>query len=136
MKTDIAVRPALLLADDNPALLTTVVEMLGSGYRVVAFGRTPETGERAMVLMRWGLIPIKIANPDSFKIVTTANARAEGILDKPIWKGPFTRTRCLVPIDAFYEWLQRPTLPQPPPIEPGEHGLLPPPHSPGRCDIS
>ena len=36
MKTDIAVRPALLLADDNPALLATVVEMLDSGYRVVA----------------------------------------------------------------------------------------------------
>ncbi len=36
MKTAIAVRPALLLADDNPALLATVVEMLDSGYRVVA----------------------------------------------------------------------------------------------------
>jgi DNA-binding NarL/FixJ family response regulator len=36
MKTDIAVRPALLLADDNPALLATVVEILDSGYRVVA----------------------------------------------------------------------------------------------------
>jgi DNA-binding response OmpR family regulator len=36
MKTDIPVRPALLLADDNPALLATVVEMLDSGYRVVA----------------------------------------------------------------------------------------------------
>lgn len=36
MKTDIAVRPSLLLADDNPALLVTVVEILDSGYRVVA----------------------------------------------------------------------------------------------------
>jgi DNA-binding NarL/FixJ family response regulator len=36
MKTDIAVRPTLLFADDNPALLTTVLEMLDSGYRVVA----------------------------------------------------------------------------------------------------
>src|ERR1700745_349960 len=36
MTTDIAVRPALLLADDNPALLAAVVEMLDSGYRVVA----------------------------------------------------------------------------------------------------
>jgi CheY-like chemotaxis protein len=36
MNTDIAVRPALLLADDNPALLATVVEMLDSGYRMVA----------------------------------------------------------------------------------------------------
>jgi hypothetical protein len=38
----------------------------------------PETGEREMVLMRWGLVPAKIADPDSFKIFTTTNARAEG----------------------------------------------------------
>jgi putative SOS response-associated peptidase YedK len=37
--------------------------------------------------MRWGLIPAKLADPDAFKIFTTTNARAESILDKPIWKG-------------------------------------------------
>jgi putative SOS response-associated peptidase YedK len=84
----------------------------------------PETGERSMVMMRWGLIPAKIADPDSFKIFTTTNARAESILDKPLWKGPFTQSRCLIPVDGFYEWLQRPSLPQPPPIGPGEHGLF------------
>ena len=82
-----------------------------------------ETGERVLVQMRWGLIPAKIADPDSFKIYTTSNARAESILDKPIWKGPFQHSRCLIPVDGFYEWLQRPSLPQPPPIEPGEHAL-------------
>lgn len=84
----------------------------------------PDTGERALVQMRWGLIPAKIADPDGFKIYTTSNARSETILDKPIWKGPFLHSRCLIPIDGFYEWLQRPSLPQPPPIEPGERGLF------------
>jgi putative SOS response-associated peptidase YedK len=28
--------------------------------------------------MRWGLVPAKIADPDSFKSFTTTNARAEG----------------------------------------------------------
>jgi putative SOS response-associated peptidase YedK len=74
--------------------------------------------------MRWGLVPARIADPDSFKIFTTSNARSEGILDKPIWKGPFQHSRCLIPIDGFYEWVQHPSLPQPPPIEPGEHGLF------------
>jgi putative SOS response-associated peptidase YedK len=83
-----------------------------------------ETGDRELTMMRWGLVPAKIADPDSFKIFSTTNARAESILDKPIWRGPFTHTRCLVPLDGFYEWLQRPSLPQPPPIEPGEHGLF------------
>jgi len=73
-------------------------------------------GEGQLSMMRWGLVPAKIADPYSFKIFTTTNARAESILDKPIWKGPFQHTRCLVPIDGFYEWLQRPSLPQPPPI--------------------
>jgi hypothetical protein len=75
-----------------------------------------------MVLM--GLIPAKLADPDAFKIFTSTNARAESILEKPIWKGPFSHSRCLIPLDGFYEWLQRPSLPQPPPIEPGEHGLF------------
>ena len=75
-------------------------------------------------MMRWGLVPAKAANPDSLKVFSTTNARAESILEKPIWRGPFQHTRCLVPVDGFYEWLQRPSLPQPPPIEPGEHGLF------------
>jgi DNA-binding NarL/FixJ family response regulator len=36
MDTRIVAAPALLLADDNPALLTTLVEMLQTGYRVLA----------------------------------------------------------------------------------------------------
>jgi DNA-binding NarL/FixJ family response regulator len=36
MDTKFAAAPALLLADDNPALLATLVEMLQTGYRVVA----------------------------------------------------------------------------------------------------
>ena len=58
-----------------------------------------ETG-RDLVQMRWGLISAKIADPDSFKIYTTSNARAESILDKPIWKGPFQHSRCPSPLMA------------------------------------
>jgi DNA-binding NarL/FixJ family response regulator len=36
MMRDIVASPALLLADDNPALLTTLVEMLQTEYKVVA----------------------------------------------------------------------------------------------------
>jgi len=85
---------------------------------------SPEDGEREVVLMRWGLIPEKTTDPDSFKTFSTTNARAETILEKPIWRGPFQHRRCLVLLDGFYEWLLRPSLPQPPPIEPGEHGLF------------
>ena len=36
MDTKIAVAPALLLADDNPALLSNLVQMLQAEYKVVA----------------------------------------------------------------------------------------------------
>ena len=65
-----------------------------------------EDGEREVVLMRWGLIPEKTADPDSFKTFSTTNARAETILEKPIWKGPFQHSRCLVVLDGFYEWVR------------------------------
>jgi DNA-binding NarL/FixJ family response regulator len=36
MKPDIVTHPSLLLADDNPALLETLIEMLEPSYRVAA----------------------------------------------------------------------------------------------------
>jgi hypothetical protein len=49
-----------------------------------------ETAERTLFLMRWGLVPANIGDPDSFKIYTASNARSEGILNKPIWEGRFS----------------------------------------------
>ena len=37
-----------------------------------------ETGERELTMMRWGLVPAKIADPDSFKTFSTTNARSAG----------------------------------------------------------
>jgi hypothetical protein len=56
-------------------------------------------------------ISAKVVDPDIFKIYTTSNARAETILDKPIWKGHFQHSRCFIPVDGFYDWLQRPPCP-------------------------
>jgi putative SOS response-associated peptidase YedK len=62
----------------------------------------PKTGSRSLDLMRWGLVPywakdIKIG-------FSSINAMAETIDTKPAFRDAFTRRRCLVPIDAFYEW--------------------------------
>jgi putative SOS response-associated peptidase YedK len=67
---------------------------------------------REVVLMRWGLIPAKTADPDAFKIFSTTNARAETILEKPIWKEPFQHSRCLVPVSGFYEWVRPESRPE------------------------
>jgi putative SOS response-associated peptidase YedK len=66
---------------------------------------TKETGERELVLMRWGLVPHYAKSLEEFKGFSTINARAESILRSTMWSVPFQRRRrCLVPADGFYEW--------------------------------
>jgi len=61
-----------------------------------------DTGEREIVLMRWGLIPFWAKDP---KIgLRTINAKAETIVTAPAFREAIRYRRCLVPADAFYEW--------------------------------
>lgn len=63
-----------------------------------------ETGERELVLMRWGLVPFFTKDIKDVKGVSTINARAETLETSGMWRGPFKKRRCLVPADGFYEW--------------------------------
>ena len=52
--------------------------------------------------MRWGLVPfwakdIKVG-------FSNINAKAETVDMRPAFREAFTRRRCLVPFDCFYEW--------------------------------
>ena len=60
-------------------------------------------GARELALVRWGLIPSWAKDPA--KISTLINARAETAAEKPSFRGAMRHRRCLVPADAFYEWL-------------------------------
>ena len=52
--------------------------------------------------MRWGLVPYWAKG---LKIGFSAiNAMAETVDTKPVFREAFARRRCLVPIEAFYEW--------------------------------
>jgi putative SOS response-associated peptidase YedK len=62
-----------------------------------------ETGERDLVVARWGFVP-SWQKPDEKFPPTTFNARSEGIGKAGMWKSAFARHRCLVPADSFYEW--------------------------------
>jgi putative SOS response-associated peptidase YedK len=61
-----------------------------------------DTGERELVLMRWGLIPFWAK--DSGIGLRTINAKAETITTTPAFREAIKYRRCLVPADAFYEW--------------------------------
>ena len=61
-----------------------------------------DTGEREIVLMRWGLVPCW--SKDEKIGLRTINAKAETITTAPAFRDAITYRRCLVPADAFYEW--------------------------------
>lgn len=60
------------------------------------------TEQREIVPMRWGLVGHSSEGPDPKR--STFNARAENIERSPLWRVPFQRRRCLVPVSGFYEW--------------------------------
>jgi putative SOS response-associated peptidase YedK len=62
-----------------------------------------DTGKRALRIMRWGLIPFWTKDDPKKLGTSTINAMAETLLEKPLWKQPFLKRRCLVPADGYYE---------------------------------
>jgi putative SOS response-associated peptidase YedK len=52
-------------------------------------------GEREIELMRWGF-----KTPEQLLF----NARSEGITSADFWKESFSKRRCIVPADSFFEW--------------------------------
>jgi hypothetical protein len=61
-----------------------------------------KTGSRTLDLMRWGLVPYWAK--DIRVGFSTINAMAETVETKPVFRDAFARRRCIVPVDAFYEW--------------------------------
>jgi len=59
-------------------------------------------GRRGLALRRWGLVPswAKDVSVASRMI----NARVETAATKPSFRSAFTKRRCIVPVDGFYEW--------------------------------
>ncbi len=57
---------------------------------------------RKVELFRWGLVPGWAKDPKiGYKMF---NARSETLSEKPSFRVPFLRRRCLIPADGFYEW--------------------------------
>lgn len=64
--------------------------------------REVNANKRELALVRWGLIPHWVKNPDDFSLII--NARAETLMEKPSFRTSMAHKRCLVPADGFYEW--------------------------------
>lgn len=66
---------------------------------------------RAVTAYHWGLIPHWAT--DAKVGSRMFNARAETLTSSPAFREAFRRRRCLVPVDAFYEWKREGTIRQP-----------------------
>ena len=66
--------------------------------------RVGADGERELVRMRWGLVP-RWAKEVSIG-AKMINARGETIAERPSFRMPYRRHRCLLPADGFYEWMR------------------------------
>jgi putative SOS response-associated peptidase YedK len=59
-------------------------------------------GERELRTVRWGLVPFWAKD---LKVgAKMINARAETVAEKPAFRRPFAKRRCLIPADGYYEW--------------------------------
>ncbi len=61
-------------------------------------GETPNEAQ----LFHWGLVPFWAKDPKIGNRMI--NARAETVAEKPAFRIPFKKHRCLVLADGFYEW--------------------------------
>ena len=57
---------------------------------------------RQLRTVRWGLVPSWAKDPAIGSRMI--NARAETVASKPAYRRAFTKRRCLLPADGYYEW--------------------------------
>jgi putative SOS response-associated peptidase YedK len=97
-------------------------EELPPSYNVAptdpVYGIVEHDGRRLLGTFRWGLTRPRDGGPRPI------NARAETLLERPLFREAFARRRCLLPADGFYEWRARGGAKQPYLISPRHGGVL------------
>ena len=63
--------------------------------------RNRDTGERTLDLLKWGLIPYWMKQKPKPPPI---NAKAETVHKLPMFRDAYAKRRCILPIDAFFEW--------------------------------
>ncbi|MFW6183496.1 MAG: SOS response-associated peptidase [Chloroflexota bacterium] len=69
---------------------------------VAAVRQHPESGQRELTYLHWGLIPFWAK--DTSMASRMINARSETVAEKPAYRAAFKYRRCIIPASGFYEW--------------------------------
>jgi len=80
-------------------------------YHVSAFDNplmpviTDQTPDK-LSFFYWGLVPFWLKEKNQIKQIRTKtlNARAETLFNKPSFKIPIRKKRCLIVVDGYFEW--------------------------------
>ena len=68
----------------------------------IAAVRNDEEEKRELVMLRWGLVPFWAKDPSIGNRMI--NARAETVAEKPSFRNAYSKRRCMILADGFYEW--------------------------------
>jgi putative SOS response-associated peptidase YedK len=92
--------------DYNVAPTKPVYAVLTRGERGSAAGTDGPAKDvaRELRVVRWGLVPSWAKDPAIGSRMI--NARVETVDSKPSFRSAFTKRRCLLPADGFYEWIK------------------------------
>lgn len=98
-------------ADYNVAPTKQVVTVVQRHPRDADGTPDPDTVERTLRLVRWGLVPSWSKDPKAG--ARMINARSESAAEKPAFRRALSSRRCLLPADGWYEWQRGPDHKQP-----------------------
>jgi len=74
----------------------------GPSQQLLVIRENHRTGERSLDLLTWGLIANWCLDPKGGR--KPINAKAETITARPTFRHAYRLRRCIVPVDAFFEW--------------------------------
>ena len=93
-------------ADYNVAPTKNIVTVVERHPRDAEGTPDPDTTERTLRMVRWGLVPSWSKDPKAG--ARMINARSESAATKPSFKRAVNARRCLIPADGWYEWQRGP----------------------------
>ena len=110
-----ALDPAALVAEFE--VISPPVESLCGDYNVAPTKRVyvvvdrqdSDTPGNALEVAHWGLVPSWAK--DRSMASRMINARVESVADKPSFRSAFSKRRCLIPANGYYEWSGSPKQP-------------------------